>query len=144
MFHDTASALFGVAGLRVADVEPGPDRAVEVWAVTDCEGAAACPDCGTVSSRVHDTVVTRPADVRRAGDPAGLYWVKRRLKCGNASCPRRTFTEWVPRGPADCLGLARLKEQCATEVADRGVTPLRPPGTRESRGRWRMTRSLPG
>ncbi|HEX9041360.1 MAG TPA: ISL3 family transposase [Trebonia sp.] len=123
MFHDTASALFGVAGLRVTDVEPGPDGGVEVWAVTDCEGAAACPDCGTVSSRVHDTVVTCPADVRRAGDPVGLYWVKRRLKCGNASCPRRTFTERVPAVPPAARVLPRLKEQCADEVAGRGITP---------------------
>ena len=123
MFHDTASALFGVAGLRVTDVESGPDGAVEVWAVTDCEGAAACPGCGTVSSKVHDTVVTRPADVRRAGDPVGVYWVKPRLKCKNASCPRRSFTERVPAVPPGARVLPRLKEQCAAEVADRGVTP---------------------
>ena len=68
MFHDTASALFGVAGLRVTDVEAGPDGAVEVWAVTDYEGAACCPECGTGSSRVHDLVVTCPRDVRRGDD----------------------------------------------------------------------------
>ncbi len=35
MFEDTASALFGVEGLRVTDVQPGPDGVLEVWAVTD-------------------------------------------------------------------------------------------------------------
>jgi tetratricopeptide (TPR) repeat protein len=30
VFHDTASALFGVAGLRVTDAEEGPEGAVEV------------------------------------------------------------------------------------------------------------------
>jgi transposase len=123
VFYDTASALFGVAGLRVTDAEPGPDGAVEVRAVTDCEGAAACPGCGAVSSRVHDTVVTCPADVRRAGDPVDLYWVKRRLKCGNASCPRKTFTERIPVVPPAARVLPRLKEQCADEVAGRGITP---------------------
>jgi transposase len=123
VFHDTASALFGVAGLRVTDVEPGPDGAVEVWAVADFEGAACCPGCGAESSRVHETVVACPADVRRAGDPVALYWVKRRLKCGNAECPRKTFTERIPAVPPGARVLPRVKEQCASEVADRGVTP---------------------
>ncbi len=123
MYHDTGSALFGVPGLRVTDADPGPGGAVEVWAVTGWEGASACPDCGTESSRVHDVVVTCPKDVRRAGDPVDLNWVKRRLKCVNASCGRRTFTERVPAVPPGCRVLPRLKEQCAGEVADRGLTP---------------------
>jgi hypothetical protein len=66
VFHDTGSALFGVAGLRVTDADSGPGGAVEIWAVTDCGGAATCPDCGTESSRVHGTAATHPKDVRRA------------------------------------------------------------------------------
>ncbi len=123
MFYDTASALFGVAGLRVTDVEAGPGGVVEVWAVTCHEGAAACPGCGTVSSRVHDLVVTCPADVRRAGDPVALNWVKRRLKCGNAGCPRKTFTERAPAVPCGDRVTPRLREQCASEISDRGITP---------------------
>ena len=72
VFEDTASALFGVEGLQVTGVEAAPDGGVEVWVVTDCAAAAACPDCGTASDRVHETVVTRPRDVRRAGDPVDL------------------------------------------------------------------------
>lgn len=123
MFHDTGSALFGVPGLRVTDADPGPSGAVEVWAVTDWDGAGACPDCGTRSSRVHETVVTCPKDVRRAGDPVDLNWVKRRLKCVNPACGRATFTERAPDVPPGCRVLPRLKEQCAGEVADRGITP---------------------
>ena len=76
VFEDTASALFGVEGLQVADVAAAPDGGIEVWAVTAWEAARACPDCGTVSDRVHETVVTRPRDVRRAGDAVDLRWVK--------------------------------------------------------------------
>lgn len=47
MFEDTASALFGVDGLQVTDVEAGPGGGIEVWAVTDWQAARACPDCGT-------------------------------------------------------------------------------------------------
>lgn len=122
MFYDTASALFGVAGLRVTDADSRPDGVVEVWAVTDCEGPGACPDCGVVSSRVHETVVAHPADVRRAGDPVDLNWVKRRLKCGNRACPRKTFTERIPVVPPRARVLPRVKEQCAGEVGSRGVT----------------------
>ena len=59
MFQDTASALFGVEGLRVTDVQAGPGGVLEVWAVTDYPAAAACPGCGTVSSRVHELVLAR-------------------------------------------------------------------------------------
>ena len=123
MFQDAASALFGVEGLRVADVQAGPGGAVEVWTVTDWPAAAACPDCGTASSRPHETVVTRPRDVRRAGDPVDLRWVKRRWKCATETCARGTFTEWLPAVPPRCRITRRLREQAASEVTDRGITP---------------------
>src|SRR5208337_3705155 len=75
-------------GLQITDVQAGPGGALEVWAVTDYPAAAACPECGTVSGRVHETVLARPRDVRRAGDPVDVRWVKYRRKCGNAECPR--------------------------------------------------------
>jgi hypothetical protein len=56
---DTASALFGVEGLRVADAEREADGTLTVWVVTDHAGAAACPDCRTISGRVHEYVLTR-------------------------------------------------------------------------------------
>ena len=116
MFEDTASALFGVEGLQVTGVEAAPDGVIEVWAVTDWQAARTCPDCGTVSDRVHETVVTRPRDVRRAGDAVDLRWVKVRRKCGNQQCPRKTFTEWVPALPPRCRITSRLREQAAHEV----------------------------
>jgi hypothetical protein len=82
VFYDTASALFGVAGLRVTDAGAGPGGVVEVWAVTDLAGLACCPECGTESSRVHEHAVACPRSVRRGEDPVELRWVKRRLKCG--------------------------------------------------------------
>src|ERR1019366_10219218 len=85
--------------------------------------AKACPECGTVSDRVHETVLARPKDVRRAGDAVDLRWVKLRRKCGNAQCPRKTFTEWVPQVPPRCRITARLREQAGHEVASRGITP---------------------
>ena len=73
VFQDTASVLFGVEGLQVTDAQAGPDGTLEVWAVTGHPAAAACPDCGTVSARRHDTVLARPRDVRRGGDRVAVW-----------------------------------------------------------------------
>ena len=107
----------------MTDVQAGPGGALEVWAVTDWPAAAACPDCGTVSSRVHETVTVRPRDVRRAGDPVGLRWVKRRWKCLKEDCERKTFTEHLPQVPPRCRITRRLLGQAGAEVRDRGITP---------------------
>jgi transposase len=120
VFEDTASALFGAQGPRVTDVQAG---ALEIWAVTDYPAAAACPACGTISGRVHETVLARPRDVRRAADPVDLRWVKVRRKCGNPEFPRKTFTEWVPAVPPRCRITTRLREQAGAEVTERGITP---------------------
>jgi transposase len=123
VFQDPASVLFGMEGLQVTDAGEGADGTVEVWAVTDYPAAAACPGCGMVSGRVHEMVVTRPRDVRRAGDVVDLRWVKVRRKCENQECPRGTFTEWAPPLPPRCRITARLREQAAHEVTERGITP---------------------
>jgi hypothetical protein len=68
-------------------------------------------------------VMTRPRDVRRAGDPVDLRWVKRRWKCAAEACGRKTFTEWLPAVPPRCRITGRLREQAGSEVTDRGITP---------------------
>jgi transposase len=108
-------------------VQARPDGRIEVWAVTEFPAARACPECGTVSDRVHETVLARPKDVRRAGDTVDLRWVKLRRKCGNAQCPRKTFTEWVPQVPPRCRITARLRDQAGHEVAERGITQAEAP-----------------
>ena len=91
--------LFGVERLQVTDAQALPDGTLEVWAVTADPAAAACPDCGRVSGRRHDTVLARPRDVRRGGDPVAVWWVKCRWKCEAPGCARKTFTERVPQVP---------------------------------------------
>ena len=104
-------------------MQAGPGGVLEVWAVTDYPAAAACPDCGTVSCRVHETVLARPRDVRRAADRVDLRWVKFRWKCDEQACGRKTFTEQLPQLPARCRITARLREQAGAEVTERGITP---------------------
>jgi transposase len=119
--QDTASALFGLPGLRVTEAEAEPDGTVTVWAVPDVP--ARCPGCGAPPSGVHQHVAAGTKDVRCGGRQVRLRVHKRRLECGNRSCPVKTFTEAVPPLPPRCKVTPRLKDQAAADVTDRGVTP---------------------
>ena len=117
-----ASVLLGVEGLRVIEAEAEADGSLTVWVVTDHPGAAACPDCGTRSARVHEQVLTRPRDLRRGADEVTVAWLKRRWKCGNGGCGRKTFTESLPGVPARCRLTERLRALAGAEITDRGCT----------------------
>jgi transposase len=119
--QDTASALLGMEGVTVTGAEEEPGGRLLVWA--RISRPAACPGCGTVSEKVHETVLTRPRDVRHGSREVGLFLEKRRLACRNGDCPRGTFTEWTPQVPPRCRITRRLLEHCGNEVAERGITP---------------------
>jgi transposase len=120
--EDTASALFGVEGLRVFGAEREPDGSLTVWVTTDHPDAAVCPDCGTVSGRVHEHVLTRPRDLRQGLDEVSVAWCKRRWKCASQECSRVTFTESLPAVPPRCRLTGRLRGLLGAEVAGRGCT----------------------
>src|ERR1019366_4772885 len=120
--QDMASALFGVDGLQVIEADAERDGWVTVWVVTDHPGAAVCPECGTRSVRVHEQVLARPRDVRRGLDEVRVAWLKRRWKCGNDGCARKTFTESLPAVRARCRLTERLRGLAGAEVAERGCT----------------------
>lgn len=122
MVEDTASALFGVEGLRVFGADADADGTLTVWVVTDHPDAAVCPDCGIRSGRVHEHVLTRPRDLRRGLDQVDVAWCKRRWKCGAPGCGRKTFTESLPAVPPRCRLTTRLRQLLAAEVAERGCT----------------------
>jgi len=129
MVQDTASALFGVEGLSVAEAETEADGSVTVWVATDHPDAACCPDCRTRAGRVHEYVVTRPRDLRRGLDEVTVCWQQRRWKCEEPACPRQTFTERLPQIPLRRRLTGRLRELAGAEVAGRGITPA-------ETGRW--------
>jgi transposase len=120
--EDIASALFGVDGLRVVEAESEADGTLTVWAVTGHPGAAVCPGCGTRAGRVHEHVLARPRDQHRGLDEVSLCWLKRRWKCGNDGCGRKTFTESLPEVPAGGRLTGRLRALLGAEVAERGCT----------------------
>jgi transposase len=120
--QDKASALLGVEGMRVAEVEVEDDGRLTVWVATDDPGSAVCPGCGVSAERVHERVVGRPADVRRGADPVVLVWLKRRWKCQNQGCGRATFTESLPQVPSRARLTARLRDHAAHLVGELGVS----------------------
>ena len=89
---------------------------------------AACPGCGTRSSRVHGSYVRQVRDLPLGGRPVLIYLAMRRFVCMNAGCAKVTFA-----GQADGLTaryqrwsvpLAGLLSQIALELAGRAGTRL--------------------
>lgn len=110
---------------------------------TNCEGTGACPDCGVVSSRVHERVVARRRTCAGRGT-RGAELGEMSSEVREQSCGCRTFTERILVVPPGARVLPRLKEQCGEESRT-GASP-RPgrPAMSASRGRSRMPRSQPG
>ena len=73
------------------DVEGGLVLSVERRRRGGC-----CPGCGRPSRAGHGRYRRRPADLPSLGRPVRLDLEVRRLRCANAACPHRTFTERVP------------------------------------------------
>jgi transposase len=56
-------------------------------------GGAACPDCGTWCTAVHDRYRRRLRDAAAGGRRVLIWLVVRLLRCGNAECLRASFAE---------------------------------------------------
>ncbi|CAL9665042.1 transposase family protein [Streptomyces sp. enrichment culture] len=62
--------------------------------------AAACPDCGCFSDRIHDRYQRRLRDIPLAERSFVIRLTVRRFICGAADCPRRTYAERFSRQAA--------------------------------------------
>jgi transposase len=71
---------------------------VRIW-VHAVAGGAACPDCGTWCTAVHDRYARRLRDAAAGGRRVLIWLMARLLRCGNAECPRASFAE-QPQGLA--------------------------------------------
>ena len=113
-----ATLLLGIEGLAVERVIL-EDGARVAHVVTADEGAAACPACGVISTSVKGHAVTHPRDVPYGDAPVELVWRKRRWRCREQGCPRRSFTESLPAVPARARVTTRLRRECGVGIADR-------------------------
>ncbi|ANS79341.1 Mobile element protein [Serinicoccus hydrothermalis] len=108
---DAASILFNLSGYRVvsagAAVGDQPRRVL----IETVAGEGACPSCGVLSSRVQARPTQHVKDVTCGGQPLDVVVRKRRYACGEALCPRRSFTEETEQLPARARVTTRLAEQ---------------------------------
>lgn len=87
---ETASALLGMPGF-VVRAHDEVDGELRLRVETTAE-VAACPDCGTRAVG-HGRRPTRVRDLSLAGRPVVLCWEKRRWRCPDPDCARRTWME---------------------------------------------------
>ncbi len=113
MEHAT-SLLYDLEGFRVAGVTVNP-LGIRVL-LLECVQVQGCPDCGTVTERVHSHRMTEVRDLP-FGRPWLVRWDKRRMFCDQVRCPRRTFVERSTQlGPRQRL-TARLRSQLERAVS---------------------------
>ena len=115
---DATTLLFGLPGLRVESVEGRADGTRIVHVVTDDPAAAACPDCGVVSTSVKDNPTTTPKDIPYGPDRIIVSWAKKRWRCKEVYCQRNSFTETIPEIPARARITRRLADQIGSAVGD--------------------------
>ncbi len=96
MLTDT-TLLLDLDGVSVARVERLADKRRRVRLVTADETARACPACGVFATREKGAAVTRPRDLPYGESGLESRRHKRRWWCREAGCPRRSFTEQIPR-----------------------------------------------
>ena len=110
-----ASVLFNLPGYRVLEVTRDQDGHRTVT-VSSTVLEDACPNCGTLSSRVHQRTRQRLRDVPFDG-LVTVIWVKRRWRCLERLCPRATFTESTEQVPPRARMTTRLREAVVDAVA---------------------------
>ncbi|MFD5430445.1 ISL3 family transposase, partial [Streptomyces sp. NPDC127084] len=121
MFSTFSAAFSHLSSVVVDEVRAdGGGIALTARTVT-CE--AACPDCSTVSGRVHGGYRRRLADLAAAGQEVVIDLLVRRFLCPAAGCGRRTFVEQVDglteRFARRTPLLRRLLEKIALALAGR-------------------------
>ena len=114
-----ATRLLGLDGLAVVRVERDESGARVVHVVTADETASACPSCGVLSTSAKGPACSQPRDIPYAEAGVRLVWHKRRWRCRERACERRSFTESIPELPPRARVTARLKRACGVGIAER-------------------------
>jgi transposase len=88
-----ATALLGMDGFVVLSMT---EEDGEWWLLVEAKAASVgCPSCG-VRAVGHGRSVVQVRDLPVSGKPVRLLWRKRRWRCTDTDCPRRTFSEHSP------------------------------------------------
>ncbi|WP_031487778.1 ISL3 family transposase [Streptomyces bicolor] len=118
-FHKTEGVV--IEGVAV------DDELVVVRATISAE-RAACPACGTLSTRVHSRYIRRLADTAVGGRPVVIELQVRRFRCCERTCAQATFAEQVDgltfRHGRRSAGLQTVLQQLAVMLAGRAGARL--------------------
>jgi len=97
--ENSTTILFGLPGVAVDCVEWDEQGMRTVHLRTDDVAAAACPECGVLSSSVRQRRTTRPRDLPYGEAPLQVRWHKIQFACRERLCKRRAFTESIAELP---------------------------------------------
>jgi len=134
-----SDALFGMDGFRVLAVD---DHDGTVNVLVELERTEApCPGCGVFSATVKQRPVVAVVDAPAGGRPVRVFVKKRRLRCAERFCPRRSFTQQSPEHVAPRGRLTeRLRLVIALAVRTRSVAEVAAEHRVSWRTAWQATR----
>lgn len=94
--ENATSVLLDLPGFRVVDVRRVEDQSARedqrLVVVETVEPIAACPGCGVLAVRVHERPPVQVKDLPVGSGRLRLVWRKRRYRCDEPLCARRSFT----------------------------------------------------
>lgn len=137
MRDDAISVSLGLEGFTVLDTIED-DEQVEVLVELKA-GAGACPDCGCVSTHVHERTDVRVRDIAVHGKPTRLIWRKRRFRCESSECDRATFSEDHPEIPPRARTTLRFRRHLARRAKWAAVSHV---ASEERASWWLVWRSI--
>ncbi len=113
--RSAASVLFNLPEYDVIDVasDEGGGRRV---LISTRALESACPGCGVLTARVHQRTLQRLRDVPFDG-LVEVVWIKKRWRCVEVLCTKRTFTEHTTQVPTRARLTTLLKEAITAAVA---------------------------
>ena len=110
-----AEALLGLPGFRVLEVTETPEELVVRIETT--ASFTGCDGCG-VRGEAHDRVEVAVRDLACFGRPARLIWRKRRWRCREPLCERRTWTEISEHLDAQVVLTRRAGAEACRQVGE--------------------------
>ena len=110
-----AEALLGLPGFRVLEVtETAEEVVIAVETIVEVLG---CSGCGT-RAVAHERRPTAVRDLPCFGRPARLVWRKRRWRCPEADCDRKTWTETSEHLDAQVVLTRRAGAEACRQVGE--------------------------
>jgi transposase len=113
---DRTSLLFALPAFRVLDVSIEPDGGRRVL-VESLATEGGCPACGVLSGLIQDRPMSRIKDLPHGQVPLRVWVRKRRFRCVETACPRRSFTETSSQLPARSRLTTRLRSKISAAVS---------------------------